>query len=543
MYEEFAERIRSEAAKDDPAPLYEACVQLTEALGRSDVPMPDETARALLRDLRRHRRFSAMRILSVAFLEDGINDAEVTRHLAQSLIELGEGSTAIHLLEGVLKGPELPHDEWAEVKAAIGRAWKDRAVRLRTRRPNAARPATLAAVRSYRDVWEKDPSAAYQGVNYIALTLWAGLEFFSAEDLAAAKLAAQSIVEKLSARPEVDMQPWDIATLGEAFLGLGRIDEAAKHYGRYAANENSSFALAGSVRQLVTLWRVSDKDGGSDLLAPLVGKLGILPGGSFNISGNVLEALAAVPESRHEAIFGGAKGARSYRWLQEGFETAKAVVMIRRDGYPIGTGFVVTGSDLGLDVEGPVVVTNHHVVSDPPRDGAARPEDATILFEILSRPDKPLTYCVKRLLWQSSSLEHDITIIELDGALPEGFTPLKLASSLPLLHPAAGRVYVIGHPMGREVSFSFEDNLVLDYERPPTWVAGSGRPCRIHYRAPTEKGSSGSPIFNASWMVVGVHHAGDRAMPKLNGKRETYEANEGMWIGAVREALAKRADG
>ncbi len=70
MFEEFAERIRSEAAKDDPAPLYEACVHLTEEIGRSDVPLPIETARALLRDLRRHRRFSAMRILALLTICD-----------------------------------------------------------------------------------------------------------------------------------------------------------------------------------------------------------------------------------------------------------------------------------------------------------------------------------------------------------------------------------------------------------------------------------------------------------------------------------------
>jgi V8-like Glu-specific endopeptidase len=61
---------------------------------------------------------------------------------------------------------------------------------------------------------------------------------------------------------------------------------------------------------------------------------------------------------------------------------------------------------------------------------------------------------------------------------------------------------------------------------------------RLHYRAPTEGGSSGSPIFNIQWKLIGVHHAGDRAMARLNGQPGTYEANEGIWIQAIRESLA-----
>ena len=48
----------------------------------------------------------------------------------------------------------------------------------------------------------------------------------------------------------------------------------------------------------------------------------------------------------------------------------------------------------------------------------------------------------------------------------------------------------------------------------------------MHYRAPTEKGSSGSPIFNASpWQVVALHHAG--------GRPEEWPANEGIWIPSI----------
>ena len=89
------------------------------------------------------------------------------------------------------------------------------------------------------------------------------------------------------------------------------------------------------------------------------------------------------------------------------------------------------------------------------------------------------------------------------------------------------RVYLIGHPAGGRLSFSLNDNAVLDFEDP-----------RLHYRAPTEKGSSGSPVFSLDWNVLGLHHAGSAQMPRLNGQAGTYPANEGIWIHAIRRALA-----
>jgi V8-like Glu-specific endopeptidase len=62
----------------------------------------------------------------------------------------------------------------------------------------------------------------------------------------------------------------------------------------------------------------------------------------------------------------------------------------------------------------------------------------------------------------------------------------------------------------------------------------------VHYTAPTEGGSSGSPVFNAGlWQVIALHHKGGKAgMPKLNGAVGTYGANEGVSIQSI-AAFAK----
>ncbi len=60
----------------------------------------------------------------------------------------------------------------------------------------------------------------------------------------------------------------------------------------------------------------------------------------------------------------------------------------------------------------------------------------------------------------------------------------------------------------------------------------------LHYRTPTEKGSSGSPVFdNEFWEVVAPHHPGENQMPRLDGKEGTYEANEGVTVLAIKKAI------
>ncbi|MBO3273159.1 S1 family peptidase [Hymenobacter defluvii] len=62
-----------------------------------------------------------------------------------------------------------------------------------------------------------------------------------------------------------------------------------------------------------------------------------------------------------------------------------------------------------------------------------------------------------------------------------------------IAHDAPQRIYIIGHPDGGTLSLSLQDNLLLDYQEP-----------LIHYRTPTVGGSSGSPVFNQQWQLIGI---------------------------------------
>jgi V8-like Glu-specific endopeptidase len=144
---------------------------------------------------------------------------------------------------------------------------------------------------------------------------------------------------------------------------------------------------------------------------------------------------------------------------------------------------------------------------------------------------------VAQILWSSPVERHDAALLRLDSPVT-GVKPLPIAATLPALDDGA-QVYVIGHPGGRDLAFSFQDNELLDHEGPPLGQPQIPGVVRLHYRAPTEGGSSGSPVFNSRlWQVIGLHHYGGKlGVRKLNGKEGTYGANEGISMHSIIAAM------
>lgn len=77
---------------------------------------------------------------------------------------------------------------------------------------------------------------------------------------------------------------------------------------------------------------------------------------------------------------------------------------------------------------------------------------------------------------------------------------------------------IIQHPRGEVKQLAARENRLIDL-----------LPNFLHYHTDTEPGSSGSPVFNDQWEVVGLHHSGvpDRDQ---NGMIIGWLANEGVRV-------------
>lgn len=171
-----------------------------------------------------------------------------------------------------------------------------------------------------------------------------------------------------------------------------------------------------------------------------------------------------------------------YRFLEQGVERAQAVCRIVTDtGF--GSGFMVVSRKF--------IMTNHHVL---PSEAVAR--EATAQFDYdQDQQEYPVRLAPEHFFFNHRDLDYAICALA-DHALPDSIRPIPLR--LRSAQVTRGeRVNIVQHPQGRRKEVSLHDNKVsYVYDKV------------IQYRADTEPGSSGSPVFNNEWQLVALHHKG-----------------------------------
>jgi V8-like Glu-specific endopeptidase len=89
-------------------------------------------------------------------------------------------------------------------------------------------------------------------------------------------------------------------------------------------------------------------------------------------------------------------------------------------------------------------------------------------------------------------------------------------------------VAIIQHPGGHYKKISMQNNFVAYADDRV-----------VQYTTSTEPGSSGSPVFDHAFSVIGVHHAG--GLLTVPGSSERYLRNEGISTIAVIDDLVRNA--
>jgi Trypsin-like peptidase domain len=504
------------------------CQELIARIRSSDEPFPGQLAKRVLAALRRKRQFQLMARVADALIASGRDGMVIYRQYAQALLDQGLTGAGLGVLAaGMAAGDDL--DELAELQGLIGRAHKDRYVATDAA---AGRRRTLhleRAVAAYHQAWVEDGTRLWHGINATALLHRAARDGVALAAFPDPKAAADGLAERVLAAvgaPSERTPVFDLATAVEANVALSRFEQAHQWLDRYVAHPQAdAFELASTVRQLTEVWGLTaTSEPGSTLLPVLQAELlDRGEGGEVTVGPTDVDnhALARMDQDRRLQKVFGSERFTTTRWFSNALDRCRGVARIQDEvGDGVGTGFLVEGAGLHPNLPAVVLVTNAHVVPK-----AIQPEDAFLAFRGLEDFSEPGVR-VRRVLWSSPANELDATIVEPEQ-LPAGVLACPLARNLPLLDAdPRERVYVIGHPLGRpDLQLSILDNHLLDYDG-----------TMVHYRAPTEPGSSGSPVFNKRWAVIALHHSGDNDMPRLHGTG-VYEANEGIRIDQIQAAL------
>jgi len=520
--------------------------------------LEDGIGRKVLATLRRKSYFDQMEKVADALLFTRQDDTQIRRQYAQALIDQNKLTAAVYVLEGLIDRTEGKDPaENAEARGLLGRVYKQLYINAtKTDRKAALQPVNRQhleqALGSYLSVYRSAPQKnLWHGINAVALCWRASEDGVALPELPDFKALAREIQASVeNSGPKEKIPAWDLATAAEASLALDEPEDALVWLSRYVRKkdengiyEADAFELASTRRQLKEVWRLTiDEPPGSILLPLLEAQLLQRTGGRVDLAAEEVKPTIQKIEKAEERAAGdlkfekvlGKEGVLSLGWYKIGLDRSQGVAKLHNkigDGF--GTGFLIRGGDLlpalGEEI---LLLTNAHVVSDDPdvqaQYGSLDPSDPKITFEAFPASEGK-SYTIAKLLFTSPPNALDATLLRLTPPVP----PCQLypiAKRLPLAD-GFQKALVIGHPLGGGLSFSLFDSLLLDWDD-----------SKIHYRTPTEPGSSGSPVFNQQWDLIGLHHAGSKTLNKLHGEG-TYEANEGIWIQRIIRALGEAGVG
>jgi endonuclease G len=221
----------------------------------------------------------------------------------------------------------------------------------------------------------------------------------------------------------------------------------------------------------------------------------------------------------------GARNFLSVEFLERGVVAARCIgrVLIRSGGdfRARGTGFLVAPG---------LLLTNEHVLTSATLAGRCVLE---MDYELnrFGPPKTAQTFALEPELIFLNDEDLDYALVAVAQASSAG-TALAGYGWLPL-NAALGKISIsdkdflniVQHPLGREKEVVIRNNRVLDM-RTANEPAAEALGAFLHYEGDTEKGSSGSPVMNDGWEVVGLHHSG---VPASDEAGNWLDKDGGIW--------------
>ena len=484
---------------------------------------------------RAHRHSDPMCIVKLEQI--AIDDNETLKNLAQAKIELGEISSSIVLLSKIYERVEKTAKDFSlsadqkrrnnemrsEVLGLLGRCYKQYYINANPL-PDVPRTADFEKAIEYylEGSMGKDADVDWHNINIIALKtkeakVMKGNDYAVSDEVKAmAEGIVENTIEKIK-NEENPVRTWHYSNLVEANLALGNTYDAIKHLKIYLSLIQEPFVIQSTLRQFKELYMLNEESAPGDQIIPMMEARFIELGGKGEATKLDLGQI-----KKYEKVYG-QTSYKSIRWLLSALTISKSIVRLGPNKFEgTGTGFVFEGSWISEKYKNRrFIMTNAHVCSDD-QDVQQQipypdpPEALVATFLGTGSADGAEEIPCKSVFWTSPPNDLDATLIEID-ALPNGIEPLDISyRKPPVTENGDARLNILGHPKGLDMRISLQDNTFVGLDETYLW-----------YKTPTDGGSSGSPVFDQQWKLVGLHHA------SASAKR----ANEGIRIDVILERL------
>ncbi|CAN7191699.1 DNA/RNA non-specific endonuclease [Variovorax sp. LjRoot84] len=233
-----------------------------------------------------------------------------------------------------------------------------------------------------------------------------------------------------------------------------------------------------------------------------------------SLGGSQLESLGSVDTLVLERILGG-NNLLGTVFLKIGTKVSRTVARIRVNDQSSST----LGFGTGSLVSPRLLMTNHHVLTDAQ---SARFSEAEFDFE-KGEDGRPLpvsTFALLPELFFHADPELDFSLVAVAERSEDGKTPLsqfgfnRLSQELGKIILGES-VNIIQHPDGRSKQIALQQNELID--RLDNF---------LHYQTDTAPGSSGSPLYNNQWEMIGLHHSG---VPARNEAGQILALDGRVW--------------
>ena len=326
---------------------------------------------------------------------------------------------------------------------------------------------------------------------------------------------AEKAVDALTEYLPTDDERWAHSAMVELRLAVGDLDGAVESCRKLLASPDvDRFWLERLRGRLERVWLLDQNTrAGARLLPILRVRQAQLEGGSLTLDQPVEDFVSS--HEKFEA-FEKVWGTESYSpaaWMQNALQVARSVGRVEGPSVAVGTGVLIDGDWIAPGWHGQVLfLTAAHVCSSllSPSDPGLSPQECQVTFALPNSEQDTgrLSVSVASEVFTSPIDELNVTLLRLDD-LPLEFAP-PMTAALPETRFTVlpgDQVSVVGYPHGGELQFSLTNGGVTGVDD-----------ASLMYTNPTSPGSSGSPVFDSDWRLVGLHYAADRGR-KVNMAR------------------------